>query len=457
MKKLSRMNIKPLASLVLLTSATAFAIGEAEQSQKQLQVFPKNLARQHLGSNLFLFNATSQKFQPTEAAAAWLDDDVTTGWPVMAGPQHYLVTLAEPTLVTNLALSTRPTAGTVTVYVGDEPAAPGAKSWTAVAKGIPVNSISEKKLGQPFSRFAKYLLIETDMADPGPLFSLYVYGDRPAVNYQLRKRDTPIDPSAIFGPYVNNATTYSVSALYAHSTITHAAGGGSYLSWQRAIDENPESGVSVMPTTDEAGLVLKLSAGHQLSRFAVLTGGAPAKGKLEFFVVPNAPQTTSAAPDGEAGIAKVNNPAAAPAIVGASLAGLTATTTLVLDGSATRGAIAFPGVSGSAVLVRWTPDTAGQALDLRELNAFNEISLNEYELSLTPEAVAALNDSEGNGNGRSYADSGKGGGDFKDYKDGKSIPPVGEFLSPRSPFLPGSLGFPPNLTRRVLAPTPVSP
>lgn len=451
------MNIKPLATSILLSSVAAFAIAESEPAQKQLQVFPKNLARQHVGSNLFLFNATSQKFQPTEAAAAWLDDDVTTGWPVMAGQQHYLLTLSEPTLVTNVALSTRPTAGTVTVYAGDEPAAPGAKSWTAVAKGIPIDSISEKKLGQPFSRFAKYLLIETEIADPGPLFSLYVYGDRPAVNYQLRKRDTPIDTSAIFGPYVNNATTYSVSALYAHSTITHAASGGSYLSWQRAIDENPESGVSILPTTEEAGMVLKLSAGHQVSRFAVLTGGAPAKGKLEFFVVRSAPQTTSTTPADESGVAKVNNSDAAPIVTGASLAGLTATTTLVLDGSTTRGAIGFPGVEGGAVLVRWTPDTAGQALDLRELNAFNEISLNDYELSLTPEAVAALNDSEGNGNGRNYADSSKGGGDFKDYKDGKSIPPVGEFLSPRSPYLPGGLGFPPNLTRRVLAPTPVSP
>ena len=117
------MNIKPLTSLILLSSIAAFAVAEGDQAHKAFQVFPKNLARQHVGSNLFLFNSTSQKFQPTEAAAAWLDDDVTTGWPVMSGKQHYLLTLAEPTLLTNIALSTRPTAGTVTVYVGDEPAA----------------------------------------------------------------------------------------------------------------------------------------------------------------------------------------------------------------------------------------------------------------------------------------------------------------------------------------------
>jgi hypothetical protein len=273
----------------------------------------------------------------------------------------------------------------------------------------------------------------------------------------MRKRETPIDSRAIFGPYVNNSTTFNISALYAHSTISHAASAGSYLSWQRVIDENPESGISMMPTADEAGLVLKLASSHQVSRFAVQTGGAPAKGKVEFFVVQGAPAQTTSATPAEAGIAKVSNATLAPAAKGASIAGLTPTATLVLDGTKSREAVAFPSTVGGAVLVRWMPDTAGQPLDLRELNAFNEIALNDYELSLAPDAVAELSGSDsGSGNGRD-TDSSKGSGDFKDYKDGKSIPPVGEFLSQRSPYLPGGLGFPPNLSRRKLAPAPVSP
>lgn len=456
------MNTKPLTSLILLTStAVALAASGGDSAPKELQVFPKNLARQHVGSNLFLFNQTNHKFQPTEASAAWLDDDVTTGWPIMAGQQHYLLTLAEPTLLTNVALSTRPTAGTVTLYVGDEPAAPGAKSWSVVAKGVSLESINEKKLAQPFSRVAKYMLIETDIADPGPMFSLYVYGDHAAANYQLRKRETAIDTSAIFGPYVNNATTYSMSAIYAHSAVSYAAAPGGFAAWQRAIDENPESGISIAPTTDEAGLVLKLPAGHQISRFAVLSG-APAKGKLEFFIVPNVPvDTTSTTPASDSEIAKAGT-ATSKAV---SLAGLSSTITMVLDGSTTRSAIGFPGVEGGAVLLRWTPDTAGEAIDIREMNAFNEISLSEYDLSLNPEAVTERRTSDGGSSyarGRDGRDAREGrdardGKDGKDYKDGKGIAPVGEFLTPRSPFLPGSLGFPPNLTRPVLAPVPVSP
>ena len=50
----------PLLSLAsILCSSIAFA-AEADQATKQLQVFPKNLARQHLGSNLFVFNPGNQ-------------------------------------------------------------------------------------------------------------------------------------------------------------------------------------------------------------------------------------------------------------------------------------------------------------------------------------------------------------------------------------------------------------
>ena len=62
----------------------------------------------------------------------------------MAGKQHYLLVLSEPELLTNFSLSGRPASGTVTLYGGDEPAAPGAKSWLAIAKDIPFDSINKR-------------------------------------------------------------------------------------------------------------------------------------------------------------------------------------------------------------------------------------------------------------------------------------------------------------------------
>src|SRR4051812_32108389 len=99
MKKLS------LALLATSACATLAFAAESDPASKQYQVYPKNLARQHVGSNLFVFNATNNTYVPTEASAAWLDEDITTGWPVLAGKQHYLLALSEPELVSNFSVS----------------------------------------------------------------------------------------------------------------------------------------------------------------------------------------------------------------------------------------------------------------------------------------------------------------------------------------------------------------
>ena len=70
--------MKKTQTLVLLIAAVCSTLASAAENNpatKQLQVYPKNLARQHLGANLFVFNAKNQAYVPTEAAAAWLDDD----------------------------------------------------------------------------------------------------------------------------------------------------------------------------------------------------------------------------------------------------------------------------------------------------------------------------------------------------------------------------------------------
>ncbi|HEX8312487.1 MAG TPA: hypothetical protein VF614_14290 [Chthoniobacteraceae bacterium] len=430
------MKTTSLASLAVLTcSALTFAADqEVSTTSKQLQVYPKNLARQHVGTNLFLFNPANQTFTPTEASAAWLDDDITTGWPVMAGKQHYMLSFSEPQLLTNFAISARPASGKVTLYAGDEPAPPTAKSWTVVAKDIPIETINQHKLSKPFSRFAKYLLIETELADPGPLFSLYVYGDKPAVAYNLRDREQAIDTRAIFGPYVNNQTAFSTSGLYAQTRVTHANSADGFLSWQKVVDDNPETSVAIAPSTAEAGATIQLDGARQMSRVAVLTD-APAKGRLDLFVV----ATDAAAV-----------PAEGSAATATSLEGLTPTTSINLDGSNSRTAIDFPSTSGDRVLVRWTPENGTDSLTVREINAFSGLSLASNELALSPEAVAEFGGSDTTGN--SFKN-------FKDFKEPVAEGPADENPEPvasinKSPYLPGALGFPPIITG---APAPLSP
>ena len=444
------MKTTSIVSLVSAVCATLAVAAEGDPAAKQLQVFPKNFARQHLGANLFVFNPANQTFVPTEAAAAWLDDDISTGWPVMAGKQSYLIALPEPEMISNFSVSSRPAAGTISIYAGDEPAVPGAKSWSPLAQNLPFDSVNEKKLAKPFSRFAKYVLIQTDIADPGPLFSMYLYGERPAVDYSLRKREAAIDARAIFGQYVNNKTAFNLNGLYAQSRVSSANSPDGFLPWQKGIDDNPESGLTLSASTNESGAVIRYNGAQSLSRIALLTEGAP-KGKLEFFAI----STVAEVADSAIAPASIPAPNSAPsAAKPVSLEGRAPTTSIVLDGSTSRTAVDFPAVPASELIVRWTPANAGDTITIRELNSFGALSLNDYEVGLKPEIVAGYSGGEGK-DGKDAKEIAEGPKDIKDPKlDPLALGPNG------SPYLPGALGFPPNLNgRRFIPPqpTPASP
>ncbi len=441
------MKTKTLVSLLTLTcSAGAFAASDSsETATRQLQIFPKNLARQHVGTNLRYFESASQSYAATEAAAAWLDDDVATRYALLPGKQHYLLVLSEPQLLTNFCVEGSPAVGTVTLYAGDAPAAPGSKSWSVVAKDVPFESLNGKRLPKSFSRFAKYLLIETDIADPGPLNSVYLYGDQASVSYSLQKRDQPIDTSAVFGAVVNNQTSFSVAGLYSDTRVAFANSGDGYVSWQKVIDDNPESSVALAPSTTESGLVLESKTARPITRVSVLAD-ANAKGTLDIFVVGRTAEITSKRAENESAIIKVNNPAE-PAVAdgrAASLNGRTPEARLVFNGSSPTAAADFPAVEGSQVLARWTPDNGTDNLALHEVNAFSDLSLASYEVAPSLEGIAERRPERDPR--RAKYDGSKDGKDFKD-----PLEQIKELLP--SPYLPGSLGFPPVLTGE---PTPLS-
>lgn len=438
------MTRQPLAPIMILASTIAAIAApvEADPASKQLQVYPKNLARQHLGANLFVFDAGSQSYRPTEAAAAWLDDDITTGWAAMAGKQSYLIALPEPEVVTNFSLSTRPSQGTVSIFGSDEAALPGAKAWVPLVRDVPLESVNEKKLARPFSRLTKYLLVETNIPEPGPVYSLYLFGERPATAYKLVKRDQPIDVKALFGPYSNDPTAFNEAALYAGSRVAFATGGGNYTGWQKAIDENPESGITIAPTKDDAGMALAFAEPQTVTRMAMLANSG-AKGKLEVFLVPalpnHAPVAVVAPAEDVQAVANAAPAVTSPISQGASVAGLTPAATFAFDGTNTRLNADLANASGGAALFRWVPDNGTDSLTIREFNAFTGKSLSEYGVQMTPEAIAELASNS----------------DFKDFKDGKALEPVkellpiGEGFNRKPPYLPPSLGFPPAIPPRV--------
>lgn len=448
-----KVNLILAAGFVLATAAAQAAdtvdpSGAQAASAASTESMPKNLARQHLGANLLIYTPADQTYAPTEAAAAWLDDDIATGWPALTGKQDYLLALPQPELVNNFMISERNAAGTVTLYAGDEAAPPGAKSWTLLEKDTPVESINEK-MGKPFGRFAKYILIETNLTDSGPWYSLYLYGEKSATAYHIQERAQPVDPRTEFGPYTNPATAFSISSLYAHCKIL--AAGGDASSWQNAIDDNPSTGTFVAATQNEAGLAIQYDHAYPVERVSVLTDEGT-KGKLELFVVtPPTAAPTASRTTGSQYIKVANQtdavgtdaPATTPVAVAAppvDLSNQTPVATINFDGTSPRASVDFTSTSGTVLLARWTPDTAGQPLNVREINSFGDVALNDYELA--PDAVAeGPQDTASTNDGKTALPS-EGGKE--------SLPPaVGEEDPVKTAFIPGVPVFPPNI--------PVSP
>lgn len=417
------MKITLLVPLVtVLCTPLTWAV-DAQSAGSQLQGYPKNLARQHVGTNLFVYDSSNASYIATEASSAWLDDDVSTGWPVLAGKQHYLLVLTEPEQMAGFSISARPASGTVSLYSGDEPAAPGAKSWLPMAKDMPVDSINQKQPSRSFGRLAKYVLIETDIAEPGPVYSLYLYSEKPATSYTLHKREQPIDARAVFGPYVSDQNSFSVSGLYAAGRVTYANSSEGFTPWQRSIDDNPATDVKIAATSTEAGAVISFGEPRSVSRVAILTDPS-AKGQLDFYVI-------KSSQEGGANERK-----------GTSLAGMTAAASVVFDGTTQRAAVDLPATEGSSLAMRWSPISISDTLTIREVNAFAGLTMNDYEVSGTLSTVADVSDANGF---RTY--DAKSGKDFIDPKKNPEDPIA---AGPGSPYNPGALGFPANRSARLL-------
>ncbi len=435
--------------LMLATLAASGAFAEPGADSQHLQIFPKNLARHHAGAALLVFDEATKTFIATEAAAAWLDDDVATGWPPMPGHHFYLLALAEPQMVSNFCISGRAPSGTVSLFAGDEKSAPGSKSWTSLAKDVPLESINDHRMTRPFNRLAKYLLIETNLTDSGPWYSIYAYGDKPAISYQLQRRIQPVDAHSLLGPYVNPQVDFDLGALYAKSRVIQANAAEGFLSWQKIIDDNPESGLTILPSK-ESGLVIQFGETRTVQRASVHTD-SNTRGKLDFFVLPVVPSAREGADYQKAAL--LATPGAKPIaeqtpIPPVSLENLTPAATLVFDGNSPRGAINFPPASGAAFAVRWTPDTAGQPITIRELNTFGDFSPSNYEIALTLEAVgdyATDRSKDRSKDGKAVVGEGK-----------KQAPPLIGEAPPKAPFLPGPGLFPNTLPLGVVS-APVSP
>jgi len=108
------------------------------------------------------------------------------------------------------------------------------------------------------------------------------------------------------------------------------------------------------------------------------------------------------------------------------------------DGSNPRSSVDFTPTTGTVLIARWTPDAAGQPLNVKEVDSFGDVALNDYELA--PDTVAEGPD-QASGGKETVPSDGK-----ETLNDGKEpLPPVGEEFPAKTAFIPGVPVFPPNI------------
>lgn len=409
--------LPPLAALAMLP----LSVWGASSEDAKLQIYPKNLARHHMGANVFEYNEANHTYVPASIAATWMDDDIATGAAPETGRKYYLITLGEPQTVENFEISAGRLEGTFSVYTADEPAAPGTPAWKPLVSKKPIDSIVDHKLGSPLSRITRYILLETDLTEVSPIYSLYVYGEKPAVAYKTNERSSTVDVGAVLGKSVDSDKSISAAGLYTGARVTDANAQGDKVSWQRAIDDNPETAISLKAGDSPAALV-RMEEDQMVHRFSVLTDGE--KGKLEFFLANDVKGATS---EGVKDKFFLKSPIA----------------TIEFDGHSTRGSANFAPVGGQTIAVRWTPAEGGsQTVTLHELNAFTGITLANHEVAAL-ETVAENSNDPSKDSFKNVASSSK-----------EALPPVAELAPERGPYMPGALPPPTDFQTTLLNPTP---
>ncbi len=236
-------NTVVIAAVCTLFTSVSVSAKPIEAFDNRLENYPKNMSRHHIGTNLFAFDTAKMAYEPTEAAAAWLDDDVSTGWPPMEGRNYYLLALPEADLLTNFMISAKGSIGKINLYAGDELALPDSGSWSPFAMDLDISEINGRKMRKPFGRFAKYLLIEVNLKEQGQWYSLYT-------GARVLEVDTATDP----------------------------------VSCQKAIDDNPESSISITSSENTPGMVLEYASPVSIRRVSLLTNGN-AKGRFDFYLL----------------------------------------------------------------------------------------------------------------------------------------------------------------------------
>ncbi len=412
------------------STAAVIAPVEKKESVGAPSKFAKNLARTNMGSMLTEYDEFARHYLPSPMGAEWFDEDSATTAVLPQGHHYYLVVLQEPNLLQNFMISGGAVDGTISIYTSDQKLPPGNKFWKAIAKDVSAETLKEEGLSKPFFRYARYLLVETNLKAPAEISSFYLFGDSDSSTYEIKRREKKVLPEEIVGPYqAKSKTQFNLVSLYAQSLGADKSAGPIQKPEDPNVlalmDESPLSKAAI----GQQPMQIDLHQNRGVGRFSMEV--KPQRGKLVFTLQKDAAPGAKATAQfwNPLGIRQVSWTSSGwgKTLVAQALGGLSISArggdggvsrTVNMDGSSGRVSLDLPETDGRFVSIQFESPNA-QPLEVQSFGVFSSnqsMSVSNFEVGRSvnsslstskPVDVSAANSTEADSKQEDKTDSSK--------------------------------------------------
>jgi len=275
-------------------------IRSLEMDQPGKAIYPKNLARQHLGTSLSVgYNLPGSApggpaNESDEVTLALLSDDATINCFVPVGRHAYIISMTSIQTVNRFSFLNNSAAGSVSIAVSNTLWPQDSPKWQQAQqpKEFAGPGVVSRDLG---FREAKYVKVDFDIRQSGHIASFGLFGSSTTDLYRMRKKSR-ITPGAIpmFVPPAQSSRdslNCDLAALYAKSRVAYVSSAAKQQDVNLMVDDMPDTGYAFEPGDANPTMILDLRRQYDLRRAVFQVAGPP--GLLKLYLLDELPVKTA--------------------------------------------------------------------------------------------------------------------------------------------------------------------
>ncbi len=267
---------------------------------KNKVIYPKNLARQHLGASLSAsYNLPGSApggpvNESDEVTLALLSEDATIHCFLPVGRHAFIISMTSIQTVNRFSFLNNSASGSVSIAVSNTLWPQDNPKWqqTQQPKEFSGPGVVFRDLG---FREAKYVKIDFDIRQSGHIASFGLFGSSTTDLYRMRKKSR-ITPSAIpmFAPPAQSSRdslNCDLAALYAKSRVAYVSSAAKQQDVNLMVDDMPDTGYAFEPGDANPTMILDLGRQYDLRRAVFQVTGPP--GLLKLYLLDQLPVTSA--------------------------------------------------------------------------------------------------------------------------------------------------------------------